>query len=51
VNIATGRWSDFATGERGGDPVSFAAAIWKVPQTEAARRLAELLGMEACRHG
>jgi putative DNA primase/helicase len=51
VNIATGRWADFATGERGGDPVSLAAAVWRVSQVEAAWRLAELLGVEGGRHG
>jgi putative DNA primase/helicase len=50
VNLATGRWADFATGERGGDPVSLYAAILRVPQAEAARRLAELLGVEGGRH-
>jgi putative DNA primase/helicase len=50
VNLATGRWADFATGERGGDPVSLYTAILRVPQGEAARRLAELLGVEGGRH-
>jgi putative DNA primase/helicase len=50
VNIGTGRWADFATNQRGGDPVSLYAAILRVSQAEAARRLAELLGMEAGRH-
>ncbi len=46
VNIRTGRWSDFATGERGGDPVSLAAAVHRLHQGEAARRLAVMLGLE-----
>jgi putative DNA primase/helicase len=50
VNLATGRWADFATGERGGDPVSLYAAILRARQSEAARRLAELLGVEGGRH-
>lgn len=41
-----GRWCDFATGEKGGDPVSLAAAVAGVPQHEAAQRLARMLGME-----
>jgi hypothetical protein len=41
-----GRWQDFATGEKGGDPVSLAAAVAALPQAEAARRLAGMLGME-----
>jgi putative DNA primase/helicase len=51
VNLATGKWADFATSERGGDIISLAAAVWRVSQGEAAQRLAELLGVEACRHG
>jgi hypothetical protein len=48
-----GAWADFATGERGGDPVSLAAAIFRIPQTEAARRLAAMFGIaaEEWRHG
>jgi putative DNA primase/helicase len=45
VNLESGKWADFATGERGGDPVSLAAAVWKVTQAEAALRLAELLSV------
>ncbi len=45
VNLRTGRWADFATGERGGDAVSLAAAIAGVSQLEAARRLSEMLGL------
>jgi len=48
-----GAWQDFATGEKGGDAVSLAAAIFRIPQAEAARRLATMLGMvaEDRRHG
>lgn len=46
VNLRTGRWADFATGDKGGDPVSLAAAVASVPQAEAARRLGRMLGME-----
>jgi putative DNA primase/helicase len=45
VNLLTGRWADFATGERGGDAVSLAAAIAGTSQLEAARRLSEMLGL------
>jgi hypothetical protein len=45
VNITTGRWADFATGDRGGDPVSLAAYLFQVNQAEAARRLADMLGV------
>jgi hypothetical protein len=44
-----GRWQDFATGEKGGDPVSLAAAVAAVPQAEGARRLTRMLGMEGDR--
>lgn len=46
-----GAWCDFATGDKGGDPVSLAAAVARVPQAEAARRLALMLGMEGCGNG
>jgi hypothetical protein len=45
VNLASGKWADFATGDRGGDPVSLAAYIAGTGQAEAARALAEMLGV------
>lgn len=45
VNLITGRWADFATGEAGGDAISLAAAIHRISQAEAARRLADMLGI------
>jgi hypothetical protein len=45
INLATGRWSDFATGDKGGDPISLAAYLADCSQVEAARRLAVMLGM------
>lgn len=45
VNMRTGRWADFATGDRGGDPVSLAAFLFGLSQIEAARRLADMLGV------
>jgi putative DNA primase/helicase len=50
VNLRTGRWADFATGEKGGDPVSLAAAVAGLPQKEAARNLAAMLGMGSAAH-
>lgn len=41
-----GAWFDNATGERGGDFVSLAAAVARIPQKEAARLLGKMLGME-----
>jgi hypothetical protein len=46
-----GVWCDFATGERGGDIIALAAAVWRVSQGEAARRLAGLLGVEGASDG
>ena len=45
INVVTGRWADFASGDKGGDPVSLAAFIFELPQGEAARRLANMLGV------
>ena len=43
--IVLDRQSDHATGDRGGDPVSLAAYLFGLTQTEAARRLAAMLGV------
>ena len=45
VNLRSGRWADFATGDRGGDPVSLAAFLFGLSQAEAARQLAVMLGL------
>lgn len=42
----TGRWSDFATGDRGGDVISLGAYLAGISQVEAARELARALGIE-----
>ena len=47
VNLYTGRWADFATGDKGGDPISLAAYLAGCSQVEAARRLAAMLGLAA----
>jgi len=36
INIFTGKWADFATGDKGGDFISFFAYVKGVSQTEAA---------------
>jgi hypothetical protein len=54
INLQTGRWADFATGDKGGDPVSLCAYVEGVSQGEAAGRLARMLGLdtgEGRRHG
>lgn len=45
VNVNTGRWADFATDDKGGDPVSLAAYLHGLSQLEAARELAAMLGV------
>lgn len=45
VNMATGRWADFASGDKGGDPISLAAYLAGIGQAEAARRLCRMLGV------
>jgi hypothetical protein len=47
INLVTGKWSDFATNDSGGDPVSLAAYLFGLSQVDAARRLADMLGVEA----
>jgi len=50
VNVATGKWGDFATGERGGDLVSLAAYLFKLSQAEAALKVADMIGIESYEH-
>src|SRR5262245_57931130 len=45
INLRTGRWADFATGDGGGDVISLAAYLFDLSQGEAARRLADMLGL------
>ena len=44
INLSTGRWGDFATGDRGGDVVSLAAFLTGTGQADAARNLATMIG-------
>ena len=46
VNVDTGKWADFATGDAGGDLVSLAAYLAGVSQGEAVRELANMLGVD-----
>jgi hypothetical protein len=45
INLVTGKWSDFATDDRGGDPVSLAAYLFGLSQIDAARFVAAMLGI------
>lgn len=46
VNTATGLWADFATGDKGGDPISLCAAIHGLGQGDAAKELAHEFGID-----
>ncbi len=48
VNLISGRWGDFACDAKGGDVVSLAAYLGGISQGEAARNLADMMGV---RHG
>jgi hypothetical protein len=53
INLKTGVWADFASGDKGRDPVSLVAFIEDRKQGEAALKLARMLGLDARarRHG
>lgn len=44
INIHTGRWSDFATGDKGGDVISLAAYLFGLSQIEAKNQISNMLG-------
>lgn len=46
VNVDTGLWSDFATGDRGGDLVSLAAFLFALRQPEAAEKVAQAVAID-----
>lgn len=45
VNMNSAKWADFTTDDRGGDVVSLAAYLAGTGQAEAARNLADMLGL------
>jgi hypothetical protein len=45
VNLRTGKWADFATGDKGGDAISLAAYLFDLSQSAAAIKLSEMLGV------
>ena len=45
INLRTGRWADFATGDKGGDVISLAAHLYGLSQAAAAAKLSEMLGL------
>ena len=46
INVVTGQWADFATGDKGGDPVSLYAYLKGMSQSDAARALSQEWRME-----
>lgn len=47
ISLRSGRWSDFATGDAGGDVVSLVAYLEGKSQGDAARLLAAMLGLKS----
>lgn len=45
INRRTGRWAEFATGDKGGDLISLAAYLTGQRQIDAAKELAAMLGV------
>ncbi len=46
INLRSGKWGDFASGDTGGDLIALAAWLFDLKQDEAARRVAEMLGID-----
>jgi hypothetical protein len=47
INLQSGRWCDFATGDRGGDLIGLGAYLFYLDQAEAAHKIAAALGIDA----
>ena len=47
VNLRTGRWSDFAVEESGGDLIPLASYLFHLKQGQAAVKIADALGINA----
>jgi hypothetical protein len=45
VNLSTGKWADFATGDCGGNLVALASYLFELPYWQAALKVAEMLGV------
>ena len=51
INLRTGEWADFATNDKGGDPISLFAYLNGMKQGEAAKELAAKIGIQEYRSG
>ena len=47
INLRSGKWQDFATGDRGTDAISLAAYLHRLEPYDAADRLAGMLGLKS----
>ena len=47
VNLSTGKWGDFASGDKGGDLIGLVAFLLAISQRSAAEKLADSLGIDA----
>jgi hypothetical protein len=45
INLASGRWADFAVDAKGGDLISLVAYLKDISQLEAAKGLSRMLGV------
>ena len=45
INLGTGRWADFASGDSGGDLISLAAFVFAISNAKAARLIKSGLGV------
>jgi hypothetical protein len=46
TNLRTGKWSDFATGDCGGDLIALASYLFDLRQDQAALKVAAMLGVD-----
>ncbi|WP_434053118.1 MAG: hypothetical protein RDA78_28510 [Roseibium sp.] len=47
INLQSGKWADFATGEGGRDLVALAAYLFDLSQPDAGLKVAKMLGIHA----
>jgi hypothetical protein len=45
INLRTGKWADFATGDKGGDVISLAAYLHGLSQRAAAGKVSQMLDL------
>ena len=45
INLNTGVWKDFSSGDKGGDPVSLCAFLFGLSQGDAAKKMGDMLGV------